>query len=42
MPKGATASALLEGKNNLLCVRQEIQLTEAEVAAVDNGASALE
>jgi len=42
MPKGSTASALLEGKNNLLRMRQEIPLTEAEVAAVDDGASALE
>ena len=41
MPKSATASALLEGKNNLR-MRQEIPLTEAEVAAVDDGASALE
>jgi integrase len=42
MPKGSTASALLEGKSNLLRMRQEIPLTEAEVAAVDDGASALE
>ncbi len=42
MPKGSTASALLEGKNNLLRMRQEIPLAEAEVAAVDDGASALE
>jgi hypothetical protein len=42
MPKGSTASVLLEGKNNLLRMRQEIPLTEAEVAAVDDGASALE
>jgi hypothetical protein len=42
MPKGSTASALLEGKNNLLRMRQEIPLTEAEVAAVDDGASTLE
>jgi len=42
MPKGSTASALLEGKDNLLRMRQEIPLTEAEVAAVDDGASALE
>ena len=31
MPKGSTASALVEGKNNLLRMRQEIPLTEAEV-----------
>jgi hypothetical protein len=42
MPKGSTASALLEGKNNLLRMRQEIPLTDAEVAAVDDGAYALE
>jgi hypothetical protein len=42
MPKGATASVLLEGKNNLLRMRQEIPLTDAEAAAVDDGASALE
>jgi hypothetical protein len=40
--KGSTASALLEGKNNLLRMRQEIPLTDAEAAAVDDGASALE
>jgi len=42
MPKGSTASALLEGKNNLLRMRQEIPLTEAEMAALDDGVSALE
>jgi hypothetical protein len=42
MPKGSTTSALLEGKNNLLRMRQEIPLNEAEVAAVDDGASTLE
>jgi len=42
MPKGSTASVLLEGKNNLLRMRQEIPLTDAEAAAVDDGASALE
>jgi hypothetical protein len=42
MPKGSTASALLEGKNNLLRMRQEIPLTYGEAAAVDDGASALE
>jgi hypothetical protein len=36
------AWALLESKNNLLRMRQEIPLTEAEVAAVDDGASAPE
>ena len=42
MPKGSTASALLQGKNNLLRMRQEIPLTDAEAAAVDDGASALD
>lgn len=42
MPKGSTASALPEGKNNLLRMRQEIPLTDAEAAAVDDGASALD
>ena len=42
MPKGSTASALLEGKKNLLRMRQEIPLTDAEVAALDDGVSALD
>jgi hypothetical protein len=42
MPKGSTASALLEGKSNLLRMRQEIPLTDAEMAALDDGVSALE
>jgi hypothetical protein len=42
MPKGSTASVLLEGKNNLLHMRQEIPLTDAETAALDDGASALD
>lgn len=42
MPKGSTASALLEGKNNLLRMRQEIPLNDAEVAALDDGVSALD
>jgi len=42
MPKGSTSSALLEGKNNLLRMRQEIPLTDAEAAAVDDGVSALD
>jgi hypothetical protein len=41
MPKSSTPSVLLEGENNLLRMRQEVPLTEAEVAAVDDGASAL-
>lgn len=42
MPKGSTAAALLEGKSNLLRIRQEIPLTDAELAALDDGVSALE
>jgi hypothetical protein len=42
MPKGSTASALLQGKKNLLRMRQEIPLTDVEVAALDDGASALD
>jgi integrase len=42
MPKGSTASALLEGKKNLLRMRQEIPLGDAEVAALDDGVSALD
>lgn len=42
MPKASTASALLEGKKNLLRMPQEIPLTDAEVAALDDGVSALD
>ena len=42
IPKASTASALLEGKSNLLRLRQEIPLSDAEVAALDDGVSALE
>jgi integrase len=41
-PKQSTAAALLEGKSNLLRMRQEIPLTEAEIAALDDGVSALD
>jgi len=41
-PKDATAAFLLEGKNNLLRMRQEIPLGESEIAALDDGVSALE
>jgi len=37
MPKGSTMAALLEGKNNLLRMRQEIPLSDAELAALDDG-----
>ena len=40
--KGSTMAALLEGKNNLLRMRQEIPLSDAELAALDDGVSALE
>ncbi len=42
IPKGSTASALLEGKSNLLRMRQDIPLSEGELAALDDGVSALE
>ncbi|MGB9453396.1 MAG: hypothetical protein WBV50_22790, partial [Candidatus Acidiferrum sp.] len=42
MPKGSTKAALLEGKNNLLRMRQEIPLSDSELAALDDGLSALE
>src|SRR5471030_2585757 len=42
LPKGSTMAALLEGKNNLLRMRQEIPLSDAELAALDDGVSALE
>jgi integrase len=41
-PKNSTAPALVEGKNNLLRMRQEIPLGESEIAALDDGVSALE
>ena len=41
-PKGSTASALLEGKSNLMRMRQEIPLNESELAALDDGLSAIE
>jgi integrase len=42
IPKESTAAALLEGKSNLLRMRQEIPLSEAELAALDDGVTALE
>ena len=42
LPKDATATLLLEGKNNLVRMRQEIPLGESEIAALDDGVSALE
>jgi hypothetical protein len=40
--KGSSGAQLLEGKENLLRMRQEIPLSEAELAAVDDGLAALE
>ena len=40
--KGSSRAQLLEGKENLLRMRQEIPLNEAELAAVDDGLAALE
>lgn len=42
VPKGSSRAQLLEGKENLLRMRQEIPLNEAELAAVDDGLTALE
>jgi integrase len=42
VPKDSTQGQLLEGKSNLLRMRQEIPLTEEELAAVDEGVEALE
>jgi hypothetical protein len=42
MPKSSSKSQLLEGKSNLLRLRQEIPLSEEEVAAVDEGITAME
>jgi hypothetical protein len=39
VPKESTAAALLEGKSNLLRMRQEISLSEAELAALDERVS---
>lgn len=41
-PKGSTAAQVLEAKSNLLRLKQEIPLTDEEVAAVDDGLAALE
>ena len=42
VPKGATAAVLLEGRGNLVRMRQEIPLSEEERAAVDEGIAAHE
>lgn len=41
-PKESTGPALVEGKSNLLRMRQEIPLGESELAALDDGVSALD
>jgi hypothetical protein len=40
--KDSSRAQLLEGKANLLRIRQEIPLNEAELAAVDDGVDALQ
>jgi hypothetical protein len=42
LPKGSTKAQLLEGKANLLRLRQDIPLGEAELAAVTEGIDAYE
>ena len=41
IPKGPTRAQLLEGKANLQRMRQEIPLSDAEIAAVEDGLAAL-
>lgn len=41
-PKGSTKALILEGKDNLVRMRQEIPLSEEELAAVDDGIGAHE
>jgi hypothetical protein len=41
-PKDGTKPLLIEGKTGLLRLKQEIPLTEAEVAAVDDGVAAFD
>src|SRR6266567_6953580 len=42
VPKGSSLEQILEGKANLLRMKQELSLTEEEVAAVDDGLAALD
>jgi hypothetical protein len=42
MPKGSSQVQLLQGKANLLQLRQEIPLNDSELAAVDDGVAAME
>jgi hypothetical protein len=37
VPKGSTREQVLEGKANLLQMKQELSLTEEEMAAIDDG-----
>jgi hypothetical protein len=42
LPKDSSAASLLEGKQNLLQLRQRIPLLESEIAAVDDGVQAFD
>jgi len=42
VPKGSSLEQIIEGKANLLRMKQELSLTEEEVAAVDDGLAALD
>jgi len=42
MPKGSSQVQLLQGKANLLQLRQAIPLNDSELAAVDDGVAAME
>ena len=42
VPKNSTRSLMLEGKSNLLRMRQEIPLKDTELAAIDDGVVAFE
>ena len=42
LPKNSSQAQLIEGKANLLQLRQEIPLNDAELAAVDDGVAAMQ
>jgi hypothetical protein len=42
VPKGSSQVQMLQGKANLLQLRQEIPLNDSELAAVDDGVAAME
>jgi integrase len=42
VPKGSSLEQIIEGKANLLRMKQELSLTEEELAAVDDGLTALD